>query len=216
VGLGYRRKEYVPVPEEDRSPTLGRPVTRVEPPLIDVSEPRKVCRACETPKPLTAYYRNKTAADGRDASCKACKDAKNKEWVARNWEQRKRVHYEWLQRHPEKGSEYYHRMKARDIRGYLLKACTTRARTFGHVVSITREDIVIPEFCPLLGLKLQFNEGSVRPNSPSLDRIDSRIGYIRGNVWVISHRANTLKNCSTVEELEMIAKNLRAKLESMR
>jgi hypothetical protein len=64
---------------------------------------------------------------------------------------------------------------------------------------ITKEDIVIPDTCPLLGTPME---------SPSLDRIDSTKGYVKGNVWVISNRANTLKNDATLTELKTLVENL--------
>lgn len=45
--------------------------------------------------------------------------------------------------------------------------------------------------------------------SPSLDRIDSSKGYVKGNVRVISARANMLKNNATVEELTLVLKDLK-------
>lgn len=75
--------------------------------------------------------------------------------------------------------------------------------------TITKEDIVIPERCPLLGIKLD-TEVKDRIHSPSLDRIDASKGYIKGNVWVISNRANTLKNDATLQELKTLVENLEA------
>jgi hypothetical protein len=46
-------------------------------------------------------------------------------------------------------------------------------------------------------------------NSYSLDRIDSNKGYVKGNVWVISRRANVIKNNATLEELELLTNNLK-------
>ena len=40
-------------------------------------------------------------------------------------------------------------------------------------------------------------------------------GYVKGNVWIVSRRANTIKNDATFEEFELIARNLRARIELM-
>ena len=70
----------------------------------------------------------------------------------------------------------------------------------------------IPEVCPVLGIPV--NRGGVgkkggRPDSPSMDRIDPTKGYIKGNVRVISNRANTLKCNATVAELEAVLADLK-------
>ena len=74
---------------------------------------------------------------------------------------------------------------------------------------ITADDVTIPEYCPLLGIPLEINTHGASHNSPSIDRIDSKKGYVKGNVWIISHRANTVKSDASLEELELITKNLR-------
>lgn len=53
-------------------------------------------------------------------------------------------------------------------------------------------------------------------DSYSLDRIDSSRGYVKGNIWVISLRANRIKNDSTVEELRLIADKVEQKLKEAR
>ena len=65
-------------------------------------------------------------------------------------------------------------------------------------------DIVIPDVCPVLGIKLDCAAGLKADALPSLDRIDSSKGYIKGNVWVISWRANQLKRDSSLGELRML------------
>ena len=95
----------------------------------------------------------------------------------------------------------------------MLDRSKSRAKRKGFEHSIELSDIVIPTHCPLLGIPLFKGIESVCPNSPTLDRIDSSQGYVKGNVWVISYKANTIKNNATVEELEAIAAKLRAKIE---
>jgi hypothetical protein len=74
-------------------------------------------------------------------------------------------------------------------------------------------DITIPDVCPLLGIPISLETGDKRsPHNPSLDRIDPdpSIGYVRGNVQVISARANWLKADATLQELKTLVENLEA------
>ncbi|MFA5142511.1 MAG: hypothetical protein WC471_06100 [Candidatus Woesearchaeota archaeon] len=69
---------------------------------------------------------------------------------------------------------------------------------------------VVPDNCPMLGIQLNYDgtggEGwSREDNSPSIDRINSTLGYTKENIQIISWRANRIKNDSTPEELMMIA-----------
>lgn len=83
-----------------------------------------------------------------------------------------------------------------------------RAKERSLAFDITADDFVIPEVCPLLGIRLEPGIRYVRPQSPTLDRIISERGYVRGNVWVISHRANTIKQDASLEELKRLVHNL--------
>jgi hypothetical protein len=85
-----------------------------------------------------------------------------------------------------------------------------RAKRDGIEFNITIEDIVIPDRCPLLGVEFKNGAGKPHPNSPSLDKIDPSGGYTRGNVWVISYRANQIKNDATADELLQIAHTLKS------
>lgn len=80
-----------------------------------------------------------------------------------------------------------------------------RAKKRGLPFTITLRDVVIPERCPILGIRLDPLRTEKGPCSPSLDRIDSARGYEPGNVAVISDRANTLKNDGTASEHRLIA-----------
>lgn len=81
-----------------------------------------------------------------------------------------------------------------------------RARKKSIPFTIRKEDIVIPEYCPVLGIKLARNFGEPGPadHSPSVDRILPELGYIPGNIVVISNRANRIKSNATVEELAKV------------
>ncbi|WP_343818826.1 hypothetical protein ISN75_14070 [Dyella marensis] len=82
-----------------------------------------------------------------------------------------------------------------------------RAHKRGIPFDLTVEDVVVPDFCPVLGLPLYRNTGgrAQGSNSPTVDRIDPDKGYITGNVRVISSRANAIKSDATPEELLRVA-----------
>jgi hypothetical protein len=66
---------------------------------------------------------------------------------------------------------------------------------------ITYKDIPIPEFCPVLGIKLVKNTPRVKFNSATIDRINPSLGYVKGNVIIISCKANQIKNNGTPDEI---------------
>jgi hypothetical protein len=83
----------------------------------------------------------------------------------------------------------------------LYSDAKTRATKKGLEFNIELEDIVIPDMCPILDIKLEKNKIHKGDNSPSLDRIDNAKGYIKGNVWVISSLANQMKSSANKEQL---------------
>lgn len=89
----------------------------------------------------------------------------------------------------------------------LWRGAKLRARKNNIAFDLEVEDIHIPERCPILGCVLEpHTGGKPKPNSPSLDRTDPTLGYIRGNVEVISYRANVLKGDASLEELKALAR----------
>ena len=60
--------------------------------------------------------------------------------------------------------------------------------------------------CPVFGTEFQkARRGESRDCSASLDRIIPELGYVEGNVIVISLKANRMKNNGTLEELRLLA-----------
>jgi len=100
----------------------------------------------------------------------------------------------------------------KDPRPKLLMHARERARRKGVPFRLTVNDIPpIPEDgkCPVLGIPLMRALGFQGDGSPTLDRIIPHLGYVPGNVRIISFRANTLKGDGTAEEHEAIAKYIR-------
>lgn len=84
---------------------------------------------------------------------------------------------------------------------YLYRIARTRAKNQNVSFQIEVEDIIVPEKCPILGIDLFFTDGKLTDNTPTLDKVKPKLGYVKGNVAVISNRANRLKSCMNKEEL---------------
>ena len=100
------------------------------------------------------------------------------------------------------------RVKTNDPVRKMWYRAKSRANQKNIEFNISIEEVVIPEICPILGIKLQCYSGSPggRHESPSLDRIDNNKGYIKGNIRVISHLANQMKSSSNEENMIQFAK----------
>jgi len=91
-----------------------------------------------------------------------------------------------------------------DASKLLYKNIKSRCKRIGREFSIELEDIIIPEKCPVFGFELKREDKQTWMCAPSVDRIDSSKGYIKGNITIVSRRANILKRDATVEELEQL------------
>lgn len=113
-----------------------------------------------------------------------------------------------LERHREASRDGAARMRKNDPVRYLMNKARDRAKRAGLPFDITAADLAMPLVCPLLGIWLHANPKKVTAHSPTIDRIEPLLGYVRGNVWVISHKANTMKQDASKEELKTFAKKV--------
>ena len=94
--------------------------------------------------------------------------------------------------------------KKRNPKKFMGQCAKIRAEKAGVPFSITDEDFEIPEFCPVLGIKLEGGTKKYHDASPSLDRVIPSKGYVPGNVVVMSFRANRIKGDASREELQTV------------
>lgn len=106
------------------------------------------------------------------------------------------------------------RLKAENPERYILMAIKSRSVMEGIEFNLTESDLKIPELCPVFGTELLSGRapGKRTDATPTVDRIEPSRGYTKGNVRVISWRANRLKNNATLEEIEAIAAYMRREL----
>ena len=86
----------------------------------------------------------------------------------------------------------------------MLNNSKRRAKVNNLEHTITVDDIVIPDRCPILNILLQTGSREQHSNAPSIDRIDNTKGYTKDNIVIISNRANMLKRNATINELVLL------------
>jgi hypothetical protein len=123
--------------------------------------------------------------------------------------------------HPEKVREmrrnFARKDEAADPLKYLWQRARVRADKEGQPFLITLEYLrgLYPDFpngarCAAFPwMKLKRGTKVPTHHSPSLDKIIPELGYVPGNVAILSYRANRLKSDATLEELEALVAYIR-------
>ena len=113
----------------------------------------------------------------------------SKRWREKNKELSNANRREWNRRNPKRN---------------MINVCRMYAKRRGIPFDLEQSDFEIPDKCPIFGMPLERGIGSRHDASPSIDRIVPQLGYVRGNVVVISWRANRLKQDATIDEMKSI------------
>jgi len=130
-----------------------------------------------------------------------------KNWFKKNPEyQKTRYHAD-----PETHITYVKEWQEKNPKKAMLSAAKTRAKRKGLDFDLSIDDFEIPSHCPIFGFELVKNEGHVGYNSACLDRIDVTKGYIKGNVIVVSDKANRIKSDATIAEIEAVLEFYKAR-----
>ena len=194
----------------------------------------KKCTHCKKIKSFSEFNKNRNEKDGYHHECRKCSKKfnkkyrkKNKEILNRNtrlWRKKnkKRVkktndeyykkHGERLKKEQNKREAMYRKTKKLDFnyrKNKLFWSAKHRAKIKKLKFNITQNDVVFPKVCSVLGIKIDYKGKRNAYNIPSLDRINPKKGYVKGNVRVISNRANFLKNNANSAELLKVAKDLK-------
>lgn len=120
--------------------------------------------------------------------------------------EKKRVYDEALRKTPEYKARRKAYMARRRVLKWGVQKCAelrVRAKKLGVPFDLTPADLVLPTVCPVLGVSLRV--GGPRMGAPSVDRIVPGRGYVKGNIVVVSGRANVLKGNASVDELKKLA-----------
>lgn len=158
---------------------------------------QKTCSKCGLQKEKKEFTKGTRFKDGLQPWCRECVKGYSKE-------EKHREQCRTLKRKRRENPEYRRRecegQKARcdaNLPKYLLELARRRAKDFALPFNLGITDIVIPEACPVLKKPMLRRTRY----APTVDRIVPELGYVKGNVVVISYRANAMKNDATQEDL---------------
>ena len=136
-----------------------------------------------------------------------------RKWRANNPEKAAAIDKRYAQAHPDRLRVASIKWREKSPRNVLLMKAKSNAKRKGLDCDLTLDDIMLPEFCPVLGIKLEYKgEGSRTDATATIDRMDNEKGYVKGNVVVVSWRANWLKSDATIPELIALANFYRSKV----
>lgn len=140
------------------------------------------CTTCGEVKPANAFscVVRSDYSSGRRSQCKQCG-------------------------HTEQERERRERTWKNDAVTVLLSNSRQRAKRSNLENNLTREDIIIPDKCPVFDIPLKREDKSTWNNAPSIDRIDNTKGYTKDNIIIVSRRANILKKDASIDELTQMA-----------
>jgi hypothetical protein len=93
----------------------------------------------------------------------------------------------------------------RTLIGKKLTQKKHNARVRGTPFTLKLSDLYpLPVVCPALGICINYNATGPQDDAMSIDRLDPSLGYVPGNVVLVSMRANRIKNNATLEELQKL------------
>lgn len=170
----------------------------------------KICAKCNLSKQISEFHVLKTSKDGFYKWCKSCKKEYDK--IYRKSEKIQSLYKS--KEYKQKKALYNKQKFTEDKRISMYRRTKSRALKNNIPFNIELEDIIIPEYCPILGIKLLNREigiskrGGFEMNSISIDKIIPELGYIKGNIQIISMKANAMKYSATKDELIKFCTNI--------
>jgi hypothetical protein len=143
------------------------------------------CSTCRQDLPEDQFDRTPKSADGLAYWCRDCRARYHRSYKSAEKRYTGKSRLSWEER--------------------LWYGARKRAEDAGLAFDIEVSDIVIPEQCPVIGTRLMRASPGLAHRA-SLDRIDNARGYVKGNVAVISSKANTLKSNLSIAEIGRLAR----------
>ena len=118
---------------------------------------------------------------------------------------------EYYQENKEKINEQTKQYRLENKEKWMCNTSKVRAKQKNLPFNLSTEYLkeIWPEDnkCPALGITMKRGDFCVTDHSPTLDRIIPKLGYIKGNVQVVSALANRIMSDATVNQVMAVAKH---------
>ena len=176
----------------------------------------KQCSICKKEKEVSDFHKDMSRIDNLCQKCKECKSIIDKKFSEKYKDKRRRKYYSsnYYARNKDRFQNYNERRRElhrEDPRIRLRGGAYGRAIKKGIKFNLpTYKDLPkCPLNCPILEIPLivgsdKNSNGGGTDNSPTLDRIDNNKGYIKGNIQIISRKANQMKSNANFEEIKKL------------
>lgn len=169
--------------------------------IITVKE--KYCPVCELTKIADEFYKSTKdlSTDGLQFLCSDCYNKHNEinQGKDRNYFRKLRLKVD-----PEYRLHIQNQKRENSRKNHtstMLSNAKKRAINKGLEFNIEKEDIIIPELCPILKVPFVIGTKDNYDFTPTIDRIDNSKGYTKDNIQIITNKANSMKNSADFEML---------------
>jgi len=187
---------------------------------------KKKCTTCGKIKPINEFIKHKGCIDGYAGTCRMCANTYSTNWKRKN---SVRLAKKRRERYAKNNGE---RVRQREIKRKLEHPIRVRAQVLrmGMVTRSKKKNLDFDSdyfsvtylmqllkdkpFCECCGKHLDTgfkNDNKPHDDSPSMDRINSSLGYTKENTALLCWRCNNLKRDATTQELDTILKWMRLK-----
>jgi len=194
----------------------------------------KRCCSCQVFKPLSEFSMRTDRKNALKSTCKACVTAKTAKWKSENQDKVKAYGKRYYKRNIDKiakkrGERYWQNRDAILERSRLSRigkencikamfhSAKSRAKSNNLDFDLDLEYLasIATDHCPVDGLPFDWDRKLREDNTlslavPSLDRVDSSQGYVKGNVRIINNRWNSKKGNMSLDDLLLLVNYVRS------
>ena len=154
----------------------------------------KVCLRCKRTCSESEFHRDRSTPDGLARYCKQCNRASCLRWQRKHPVYMKEYRKKWYTSHPESVQRSGRKFRENHVGSWLILNARNRARLKELPFDLDAHREALLEranrmVCELTGIELIAN-GRKAYNSPSLDRISPKKGYIYSNVRIVCYAMN--------------------------